>query len=206
MSALHLVGIALATTASVVLLLQLWSAARFLPLTPATRGAFRKPSVFISHNHQDARLAEALVAVLRSALALHAAQIRCTSVSRSKVPHGNEIEDTLRAEIAGAPAFIVLVTPNASKSDFVGVEIGARWFTKKHLAPLLAAGGAVASLLDGPLRNYSALNCDERGDIIQMVEDLGQLLEIVPNPVAAYENELMNLLRESKLEDLCRAS
>ncbi len=86
-------------------------------------------AVFISHSGHDEQAAAALARLLEQALELLRADIRCTSVPGYKLPPGVELRDVLRSDVAGAQAFIGLVTPASLKSDYVLFEMGARWRT-----------------------------------------------------------------------------
>ncbi len=56
-------------------------------------------TIFVSHSSKDEALAKALVALLKSALALPANQIRCSSVDGHRLPVGVNTESTLREEV-----------------------------------------------------------------------------------------------------------
>jgi hypothetical protein len=60
------------------------------------------PLVFISHSSADRETAEALAHLLRSALNLTPAEIRCTSVEGYRLPAGASTDQQLRDEIMAA--------------------------------------------------------------------------------------------------------
>src|ERR1051325_5172461 len=98
-----------------------------------------KIEIFISHSSQDTKVAEALVEVLRNALDIPAAKIRCTSVDGYKLEIGTQTDEQLRKEIYDSIAFIGLITQSSIQSAYVLFELGARWGGHLHLSPVLAA-------------------------------------------------------------------
>ena len=150
--------------------------------------------LFISHSSSDRAIASALVELLRSALALSAADIRCTSVDGYRLPVGADTDDQLRREVLDASGFIGIVSEASISSAYVLFELGARWGAKLHLAPVLVPGAPV-SLLRGPLAGLTALRCDEEDQLHQLVTDIGALLGITPQAVGAYRSALLSVLR-----------
>lgn len=102
--------------------------------------------IFISHSEKDEKIAKSLVDYLLSALALADDDIRCTSVPGHKLPFGKSIAETLRDDLALAPALIVLVTEESIKATWVMFELGAAWGLKKDIFPILAPGVQVKDL------------------------------------------------------------
>jgi TIR domain len=149
--------------------------------------------VFISHSESDARIAEFLVDLLRSALDLSASEVRATSVEGYRLPAGADTDEQLRDELLTAPAFVGLVSPKSFSSAYVLFELGARWGAKKHLVPLLAPG-VDASILRGPIANLNALRCDVAAQLHQLVHDLADLLGRSPEPPAVYQRKVDALL------------
>jgi hypothetical protein len=96
--------------------------------------------VFISHSSQDARIAEALITLLRSALNILPNRIRCTSVEGFRLPAGVSTDDQLRIELRESKLFIAIITKASLQSTYVLFELGARWGANLHMIPLLAAG------------------------------------------------------------------
>lgn len=131
--------------------------------------------IFISHSSADRDAAEALVELLRSALRLPAKEIRCTSVEGYKLSAGADSNEQLRAEVFGCNAFVALLSPSSMKSVYVTFELGARWGTKRHLAPIMI-GGTVAGDLRAPLSGIHAITGCSESDMHQLISDLSELL------------------------------
>jgi TIR domain len=144
-------------------------------------GKIEQMRIFISHSSGDVSLVTPLVDLLRSALNLKAADIRCTSVDGYRLPAGAHTEDQLRAEVAEADAFIGMISPASVESMYVAFELGARWVTGKPLIPLLACRSSM-NLLKGPLQGLNALAADSEAQLHQLVQDLASVLKTVSDP------------------------
>lgn len=145
--------------------------------------------VFVSHSSADAAVAEALVELIRSALNVSAKDIRCTSVEGYKLPAGADSNQQLRSEVFECQAFIALLSPASLASIYVMFELGARWGTNRYLAPIMI-GGTKGGDLKAPLSAIHAISGSSEADIHQLVEELGQRLEIAPEKPAAYSKAL----------------
>lgn len=91
--------------------------------------------VFISHSARDAGAAEALIRLLRAALALPASAIRCTSVDGYRLPGGADTNSRLRQEVIEAIALLGIISTTSLRSLYVLFELGARWGTAKPFVP-----------------------------------------------------------------------
>lgn len=127
-------------------------------------------AVFISHASEDADLAEAVVDLLRDAIALSAKDIRCSSVDGYRFKAGADTDEQLRQEVKNSTSFIGIITPDSLRSAYVLFELGARWGANLHLAPLLAKGVGVGSLR-GPLSGLNALDATSDAQLHQLVEE-----------------------------------
>lgn len=155
--------------------------------------------VFISHSSQDTRLADALIVLLRDALSIEPAQIRCTSVDGYRLPAGANTEGHLRGEIVEATYFLALITPASLRSPWVLIELGARWAAERPLMPLLAKGATTKSL-QGPIVSFNALRCDREAEMQQLVHEMAaELGRATPQP-SVYRKTLIQLLGQAKLE------
>lgn len=145
--------------------------------------------IFISHSSADAKAAEALVDLIRSALNVSAKDIRCTSVEGYKLPAGADSNQQLRSEVFECQAFIVLLSPASMSSIYVMFELGARWGTARYLAPIMIDGISGGDL-KAPLSAIHAINGVSEADMYQLVEDLAQRLELTPEKPAVYSKAL----------------
>lgn len=160
-----------------------------------------KLMIFISHSSKDVVLAEALVNLLRAALALPADQIRCSSVDGYRLPVGVNTEQKLREEVKTARVVVGLITPNSLSSHFVMFELGARWGSGYFLAPLLA--GLSASGLSGPLSLLNALSANQEGQLHQLVDDISKQIGGNVQNTASF---LRNVAEVKNLADSIQAS
>lgn len=149
--------------------------------------------LFISHSSDDHDVAVALIGLVRSAFNLPADVIRCTSVDGYRLPGGADTNAQLKQEVHDAEAFIGIVSGASVQSAYVLFELGARWGAGRHLLPLLAPGTST-SMLSGPLAGLNALACDSRGQLQQLVIDLGALLGINPGRADAFQADVDRLV------------
>jgi len=145
--------------------------------------------IFISHSSQDARLAEQLVDLLRSALNLRADRVRCTSVDGYRLPAGADSDEQLRDEALDSVVFIGILSPFSMASAYVLFELGARWGVKKPIIPLLAPGMGPQALR-GPLVGLNAVSCDNAAQLHQLVAEVSGTLGLQPEPAAVYQRHV----------------
>jgi lambda repressor-like predicted transcriptional regulator len=145
--------------------------------------------IFISHSSKDVGLAEAVIDLLRSALRLSAAEIRCTSVPGYKLPAGAKSSGQIRDELLSAPIFVGLVSEASLASKYVLYELGARWGADKALIPLMAPGIPTGAL-EGPLSDINAFSCASASDLQALVAQIGQELGVTPELAVVFESEL----------------
>lgn len=153
-------------------------------------------SIFISHSSKDEEVAEKLVTLLRTALKLDSNEIRCTSVDGYRLPGGANTNEQLKEEIYNSKSFIGLITPNSLKSSYVLFELGARWGAKRQLIPLLSKGFDASDLV-APLKDYNALDCGSRGQMLQLVNELGQFLNREEEKPSLYSKLVDELITTS---------
>jgi hypothetical protein len=145
--------------------------------------------IFLSHSAKDTELAEMLIALLRASLPLASKDIRCSSVDGYRLPLGADTDETLRQEVFDADLLIGLLTPVSLASTYVLFELGARWGAGRGIAPLLACGAAPA-LLPGPLARANSLDISRVGQVQQLVEDIGDVLNLLPDRPASYQSSI----------------
>jgi hypothetical protein len=149
--------------------------------------------LFISHSSKDQALAEKLIKLIKNALRLPANEIRCTTIDGYRLPGGAKTNEQLKREVCDSNAFIVLVSAAAMDSTYVQSEIGARWGSDKHLLPLLAPGVS-PDILKGPLSDLNALSCGNRSQLHQLVKELAEKLEIIPETPDVYERYIDEII------------
>jgi len=140
-------------------------------------------------------VAERLVALIRAALNLPSARIRCTSVDGYRLPAGASVDEQLRTEIREVKVLVGLVTSDALESIYVVFELGARWGAGKPMIPLLTHS-ADTQLLRGPLAALNALSCDNRSQLHQFIDNVASALGTKADPPAAYHRYVDELIAE----------
>ena len=155
-------------------------------------------SVFISHSSVDEGVAAALADLLQQALAIRSEDIRCSSVDGYRLPPGVNFKDILRSEVAGARAFIGLVTPASRSSEYVLFEMGARWGAGLTVVPLMACGSSTRDL-PKPLTEVIAVDASQSGQLSQLVETIGKQLGHPLQPPSQYHRQLQRLVDLSSI-------
>lgn len=153
--------------------------------------------VFISHSSSDVEIAGLLITLLRNALNLSSEDIRCSSVDGYRLNVGVLTDVALRGEVHEAELFIGLITPNSIKSVYVLFELGARWGSEKTMFPLLASG-LTSAHLEGPLRSINALDCSNRSQVEQFIDEAAKKLEVPGDRPAAYSAAIDELVEASR--------
>ena len=152
--------------------------------------------VFISHSSNDVEVARLLIDLLQKALPLSNDEIRCTSVDGYRMQAGVRFDEELRAEVCEAELLIGLITPDAVVSDYVRLELGARWGSHKPMILLLASGATVGHLR-GPLAGINALDARENGQVHQLLENAADYLGGTLGETSSYEAAVNKLVQES---------
>ncbi len=186
---------------------------RLLPLLPESAPALQGPElrhhsdglphglqpiikVFISHSSRDLELAELVSELLRSAIGLHANEIRCTSVDAHRLPIGADAPDQLKGEIVSSPVFIGIVSEASLESAYVLFELGARWGSSRKLLPLLAPS-TNPDVLPGPIRDSNAAACTIP-QLQQLVVEVAAELGCEIEPTAAYQPNIERILKHAE--------
>src|SRR6476619_1149040 len=141
--------------------------------------------IFISHSSADMEIAAALVELIRAALNVAPAKIRCSSVDGYRLPGGAQTDQLLKKELRGAKAFIGLLTKESLASTYVLFELGARWGAEVQLTPLIA-GPMEKKDLKAPLTVLNAHSCNNEAELYQLLEELGSALGSRLNNTASY--------------------
>ena len=166
-----------------------------VPEVQSTGGTMK---LFISHSSADKIIAEAFVKFLRSGLPIVAKDIRCTSVDGFKLSAGTNSDDQLKQEIFDAQVFLALLSPVSMQSIYVMFELGARWGSRRYLAPIMVAG-LLPSSLKPPLSAIHAISGTSEGDLHQLIDDLSSQLQIAHENPAVYKNDLAAFINVSQV-------
>jgi len=164
---------------------------------PLSNVAGSKKLVFVSHCHNDADLAEAVVELLCASLRLNRTDFRCTSLEGANLAGGTRTDDQLREDIQTTPSFISLLTPKAIRRFYVLFELGARWGLKGSHIPLLARG-LNGGFLKDPLKATAALNLTSQEGVLSLVEGLGHFLNRTQEPTNSFLGKVRTVVRLAK--------
>lgn len=137
--------------------------------------------IFISHSHQDSKIAEALVAFLNQGVGIEVNEIRCTSYLPTGIAIGEHINRSLRRDLDCCRLFIPLITAQSARSSYVAFEIGAAWGLNKKILPL-TIGPVVGTELPAVLANM--LSCD-----LTKIDELVKLGEEVAREVFVWRDQ-----------------
>lgn len=153
--------------------------------------------VFVSHSSVDKSVAEAFVELVRAALNLSSKDIRCTSVAGYKLPAGAVSDEQLRTEVFGCELFIALLSPTSMKSVYVMFELGARWGTKRYLAPIMVSG-TQPSDLKAPISGIHSIDGTAESDLHQLLAEMGAELSLPLEGAASYNKALRAFVKAAK--------
>lgn len=131
------------------------------------------PRIFISHRHEDKKVAEALVLLLNEAFRIQTTDIRCTSLHPYALLPGVQTSEQIRAEIALAELVIGIVTPDTKESNYVLCELGAAWGRDVPSFPLLVKG-AKPTDVPSPLNERNTISLESEENCRQLVAYVGK--------------------------------
>ena len=179
------------------------------PPLPSTKAIAAMPhentmDVFISHSSQDTHAAKLLIDLIKTAFNLPAKKIRCTSVNGYRLPAGASTDEQLKKEVHESKVLIAIVSPSSMDSTYVLFELGARWATSLPLIPLVT-NKLGTQLLKGPLSGINALNLSDLSQVHQLINDLGDFLEMPSESPAVYQEKADGLI-EFLLKDMLPVS
>lgn len=148
--------------------------------------------IFISHSSSDVEVAKLIIEIVRKAFNISSGKIRCTSVPGYKLKAGANTYNQLKKESFAAKVFIGLITKESINSTYVLFELGARWGVDLPLIPLIC-DKAGTSILNGPIKNINALSAIDSSDMLQFLNDLGDVLESKPENPSGYIEDIEKL-------------
>ena len=148
--------------------------------------------IFISHSSSDIEIAKLVIEIVRKAFNISSDKIRCTSVPGYKLKAGANTDEQLKKEIFSSKAFIGLITKESIGSTYVLFELGARWGINYPLIPLICDKEGT-SLLNGPIKTINTLSAIDSSDMLQFLNDLGDVLELKAENPAGYIDDIEKL-------------
>jgi len=157
--------------------------------------------IFISHSSEDADVAKTIIELIKAAFNLPSEKIRCTSVNGYKLKAGASTEAQLKIEILHSKVLLAIITPQSVSSLYVLFELGARWGLSLPLIPLVTSKQGF-ELLKGPLGNINALLSCDGAQLHQLLDDLGEYLELKKEPAAVYQHIIDSIVQNSLTEVL----
>jgi hypothetical protein len=162
-------------------------------ISPTKSGTEPSLDIFISHSSADIEIVKTLIELLRSALPIAAAKIRCTSVDGYRLPVGASTDVMLRNEVNNCKVLIGVISPKSIASAYVLFELGARWGQEKPMLPVVIDTEG-KTLLRGPLSGINALDLSQTAQVHQLVGDIAGLLKIKQEKPAVYTAHLEKLV------------
>lgn len=129
--------------------------------------------IFISHAHDDEAMVAELVDLIEDVLDIESKEIRCTSVHGYKLPPGAHTSTQLKTELNHCAVVLGIITPSSIQSNWVLFELGAAWAMEKAWA--LRGKAVNYGDIPGPLKQSNALKLDDSGDVLNLLQALGEV-------------------------------
>lgn len=130
---------------------------------------------FISHSHEDRKIASELVNFFTEGVGVEKKDIRCTSITSTGLSVGSNIQDELRKDLKKCRYFVPLITPQSIARQFVLFEIGAAWVLGKDVIPLYV--GEFSDIkVPSILSNFLHLNINDIEGLIKLAEELSEII------------------------------
>jgi hypothetical protein len=147
--------------------------------------------MFISHSSTDTELARALSRWLKAAFVnLRPSELRCTSIDGHGLQVGTDFAEQLRSDVCACEALIVLVTPNALRSQYVLLELGARWGTTLPILPVAVGVSDPSKALPLPLAALHAVDGRVDTQMLALLKRLSKLTALETETPDAHLHEL----------------
>jgi hypothetical protein len=151
-----------------------------------------KPSVFMSHIHEDAGISNLLEKIIKEAL-LGSMDVFNTS-GRTSLRVGDPWADKILASLRSCVAALIIATPDSVRSPWVNFESGGAWVFKKRVIPC-CAGGMTKGSLPAPLSNLQALELTQAVDLRGLLELLAEYVNL-DSPVTVDYDDLARQVSE----------
>jgi hypothetical protein len=131
-----------------------------------------KPTVFISHIHNDETIANAIEVELRGAL-LGAVNIFNSSNRRSLEP-GDPFRDKIIETLKSSECTLVVASPDSVSSPWVNFEAGGAWVSGRRVVPCCVKGMKPTSL-PVPLSHLQGISLDSDDGLVALLKHVAQL-------------------------------
>lgn len=161
-----------------------------------------KPLVFISHIHEDRRIATALEATIVEAL-LGGVDV-FNAFDRESLVIGDPWREVIIDRLKSCRALLVIATPESVASPWVNFESGGAWLAGNRVIPCCVKGMTPASL-PAPLRDLQAINLAAPDDLKNLIEYLASLAGLNSPPAFDYAKAL-STIEESWLASIAKRS
>jgi hypothetical protein len=157
--------------------------------------------LFVSHAHEDKKIAAALVTVIE-AMMVPRERILCTSHDNPKYrePECVDVSRYLRDHLTQSSCVLGLLTPNSRKSPWCLFELGGAWALSTRTYPLLA-GGFSSKDLPAALRGTDAAQLTEPEEIRRVLANVRRALgwdERIKGSAANELDDLVDCVRRSR--------
>ena len=94
--------------------------------------------IFISHSTEDHQIVQYFIDdLLIGALNFNITEIFCTSADGAKIKSGEDWRESIMENLSKSSVAVIVITPNYKSSEMCLNELGALWFTKKNILPLI---------------------------------------------------------------------
>ena len=156
----------------------------------------RSPRIFISHASLEAIIGEKFVDALIE-LGIDRKDIFYSSSYHTGVPIGKNFHEEVRMALNNSEVVVFLLTPNFYKSEFCLNEMGAVWYAKKQIIPILLGGLNFDDMHGFIDRNYIAYK-PKKDEPYKLLTYLGKYI-VKPNIVKGMDDifgDFINMAEE----------
>jgi hypothetical protein len=137
--------------------------------------------IFLSHSSDNKELADAIVDLLDTGLAVSAEhQVFCSSVAGLGIPPGNNFKDYIKGEIQKPKIVILLISKSYLASQFCLAEVGACWAMSHVVVPILVSPVAFEDM-QAVLEGTQAFMLLDRGGWDDVAQIVKSALKVEPN-------------------------
>ncbi len=154
--------------------------------------------LFVSHSHDDKKIAAALVEVIEATM-VPRERILCTSHDNPKYrePEGVDVSRYLRDHLTQSSCVIGVLTPNSTKSPWCLFELGGAWALATRTYPVLA-GRLSMEDLPAALKGTDAAQLNKAEEIRRVLANVRRALgwdERVKGSADKEIDTLVNIVR-----------